>query len=75
MKTTATMTFAGRNISVHTVETHLTAPADSFVLYKVGRYDIKGKQYLGIDAKYYLPDIGRHFFEWSCKSVLFIAGL
>jgi hypothetical protein len=53
-----TMISSGRKISVHTVESYLSALVESFVLYKVSRYDIKGKQYLTTGAKYYLCDIG-----------------
>ena len=38
------------------------ALADSFILYKAGRYDIKGKQYLAIGFKYYVADIGLGYF-------------
>lgn len=57
-----TMTSSGRKISVPTVENYLEALTDSFVLYKVGRYDIKGKQYLATGSKYYLADIGLRYY-------------
>ena len=44
-KISNTMTSMGRSISVHTVENYLKALLDSFILYKVERYDIKGKEY------------------------------
>jgi predicted AAA+ superfamily ATPase len=53
-----TMTSAGRKITAHTVESYLTALTDSFVLYQVGRYDVKGKQYLRTGNKYYAADAG-----------------
>jgi predicted AAA+ superfamily ATPase len=56
-----TMTSAGRKISVHTVESYLSALTDSFILYKVGRYDIKGKQYLKTGDKYYAADAGLRY--------------
>ena len=56
-----TMTSAGRKISVHTVENYLSALTDSFILYKIGRYDIKGKQYLKTGDKYYAADIGLRY--------------
>jgi len=52
----------GRNISVHTVDGYLDALCDSFILYKVGRYDIKGKQYLKTGEKYYISDIGLRYY-------------
>jgi predicted AAA+ superfamily ATPase len=57
-----TMTSAGRKISVHTVESYLSALTDSFILYRVGRFDIKGKQYLKTGHKYYLVDPGLRYF-------------
>ena len=57
-----TMTSAGRKISVHTVESYLTALCDSFILYKTGRFDIKGKQYLKTGEKYYIADIGLRYY-------------
>lgn len=56
-----TMTSAGRKISVHTVESYLSALTDSFILYKIGRYDIKGKQYLKTGDKYYVADTGLRY--------------
>ncbi|MCL2632208.1 MAG: ATP-binding protein [Coriobacteriia bacterium] len=53
-----TMTSAGRKISVQTVESYLTALTESFILHKVGRYDVKGKQHLKTGEKYYAADIG-----------------
>jgi predicted AAA+ superfamily ATPase len=57
-----TMTTAGRKISVHTVENYISALADSFIIYRVGRYDIKGKQYLKTGNKYYIVDPGLRYF-------------
>ncbi len=56
------MTSSGRKISVPTVESYLVALADSFIVYKVSRYDIKGKQYLSTGSKYYVADIGLRYF-------------
>ena len=56
------MTSAGRKISVPTVESYLAALSDSYILYKVGRYDIKGKQYLATGFKYYVADIGLRYY-------------
>jgi predicted AAA+ superfamily ATPase len=56
------MTSAGRKISVHTVESYISALTDSFILYRAGRYDIKGKQYLKTGHKYYLVDPGLRYF-------------
>uniref|UniRef100_UPI0040572971 ATP-binding protein n=1 Tax=Acetatifactor sp. TaxID=1872090 RepID=UPI0040572971 len=63
------MTSAGRKISVPTVESYLSALTDSYILYKVGRYDVKGKQYLMTGAKYYVADIGLRYFLLGTKKV------
>jgi predicted AAA+ superfamily ATPase len=57
-----TMTSAGRKIAVHTVEIYLAALTDSFVLYRAGRYDVKGKQHLKTGDKYYLADLGLRYY-------------
>ena len=57
-----TMTSNGRKISVHTVESYLTALTESFILYKANRYDVKGKQYLKTGNKYYVADLGLRYF-------------
>ena len=62
-----TMTSAGRKISVHTVESYLSALTDSFILYRIGRYDIKGKQYLKTGDKYYAADIGLRYAMLGTK--------
>jgi predicted AAA+ superfamily ATPase len=45
-------------ISHHTVETYLNYMADAYLLYKAGRYDIKGKRLLKTCVKYYTVDLG-----------------
>lgn len=66
-----TMTSAGRKISVRTVESYLEALTDSFILYRVDRYDVKGKQYLSTGFKYYLADIGLRYYLLGSKQVDF----
>ncbi len=63
-----TMTSNGRKISVPTVEKYLEALVESFVLYKVSRYDIKGKNYLTTGSKYYLSDIGLRYYLLGSKN-------
>lgn len=41
-----------------TVENYLNALTEAFILYKVGRYDIQGKQHLKSLEKYYIVDTG-----------------
>lgn len=61
------MTSAGRKIAVHTVENYLEALTESFIFYRVGRYDIKGKQYLKTGDKYYAADIGLRYSVLGSK--------
>ena len=57
-KISDTLASYGRKNSVHTIEEYLNALVESYILYKVNRYDIKGKQLLKTQEKYYLSDIG-----------------
>jgi predicted AAA+ superfamily ATPase len=53
-----TLTSSGRPTSASTIDTYLEALSDSYLFYKVGRYDIKGKMHLKTDNKYYICDTG-----------------
>jgi predicted AAA+ superfamily ATPase len=53
-----TINSSGRKISVNTVEKYVRALTESYIFYKVDRYDIKGKQYLKTLGKYYIVDVG-----------------
>ncbi len=60
-KISDSLTFYGRKTTSVTVENYIEALINAFVLYKAGRYDVKGKQYLRSLEKYYLVDISlRH---------------
>ena len=48
----------GRKISVNTVDRYVRALVDSYIFYKVDRYDVKGRQYLKTFGKYYIADTG-----------------
>lgn len=48
----------GRKISVNTVDRYVRALVDSYIFYKVDRYDIKGRQFLKSFGKYYIADTG-----------------
>ena len=61
------MTSAGRRIDSKTVEKYLTGLQDSMLIYQAERFDIRGKDILKINPKYYVVDaalrylkIGRH---------------
>jgi hypothetical protein len=53
-----TLTSSGRPTGVTTVELYLEALTDSYLFYKVQRYDIKGKMHLKSESKYYICDTG-----------------
>lgn len=52
------LTSFGRKTTSVTVENYIKSLTESFILYKTGRYDIKGKQHLKSLEKYYLVDVG-----------------
>ena len=63
------ITSAGKKISNYTIDKYLSYLTNTYILYKVGRYDIKGKQYLQTQEKYYLVDIGlQHYLLGSKRS-------
>lgn len=52
-----TMVSKGYKISRETVQNYLQYFVDAFILYKALRYDLKGKQYLDNQCKYYVSDM------------------
>lgn len=68
-KISDTMTSAGRKISNHTVENYLEGITDSLLMYRVGRYDIKGKEYLRLLEKFYLADVGLRYYLLGTSNV------
>lgn len=56
-KISDTMSADKQEISTHTVENYLTYLEESYLLYSVSRYDIKGRDYLRTGEKYYLADV------------------
>jgi len=57
-KISDTLTSMNRSISNHTVENYISAFLESFLIYKVDRYDVKGKLHLSSGYKYYVVDLG-----------------
>ena len=51
-----------KNNSYNTVSTYVQALIDSFMVYRVNRYDIKGKEFLKTQEKYYAIDIGLRYY-------------
>ena len=52
------LTSKGISTSNHTVENYLTSFLESFLIYKAERFDVKGKNLLARDYKYYAVDTG-----------------
>ena len=57
-KISDTLTSKGISTSNHTVENYLTSFLESFLIYKAERFDVKGKNLLARDYKYYVVDTG-----------------
>ena len=57
-KISDTLTSKGISTSNHTVEKYITAFVESFLIYKAERFDVKGKNLLARDYKYYVVDQG-----------------
>lgn len=57
-KISNTLNSNNRKNSVNTVESYLSNLLDSYIIYKVSRFDIKGKEYLKTGDKYYVCDLG-----------------
>ncbi len=62
------MTSAGRKISNHTVESYIEGITESLLMYRVGRYDIKGRDYLKLQEKYYIADIGLRYYALGTRN-------
>ena len=56
-KISDTLTSYGRKISSPTIESYLQALEDSFIVKKVNRYEVSGKQILKTQNKYYVTDL------------------
>ena len=57
-KISDTLTSKGISTSNHTVENYIVAFLESFLIYKAERFDVKGKNILARDYKYYSVDTG-----------------
>ena len=57
-KISDTLTSMNRATSNHTVENYISALLEAFLLYKVDRFDAKGKNVLSSGYKYYIVDLG-----------------
>ncbi len=66
-----TLTSNGRKSDSRTIERYLDALQESFLIYKAGRFDVKGKQLLKTMEKYYVVDPGlrRHLLSGRSQDV------
>ena len=55
------LTANGKKINNKTVSKYIDTLTESYLFYKVNRYDIKGKQHLSTQEKYYLVDLGLRY--------------
>ena len=55
------LTANGKKIDNKTVSRYIDTLVESYLFYKVNRYDIKGKQHLATQEKYYLVDLGLRY--------------
>ena len=57
-KVSDTLTSKGMSTSNHTVENYIKSFVESYLIYKAERFDVKGKNLLVRDYKYYCVDTG-----------------
>jgi len=55
------LTANGKKIDNKTVSKYINTLVESYLFYKVNRFDIKGKQHLATQEKYYLVDLGLRY--------------
>lgn len=68
-KIAGAMTSAGRKIDAKTVEKYIKALTDSLLAYETKRYNIKGKEYLQTQEKYYITDVALRFMLLGGKNL------
>lgn len=61
------LTANGRVTNDKTIEKYLQALIDSLIIYQVKRYNIKGRQLLKTQAKYYIADLGLRYLICGIK--------
>lgn len=52
-----TLKSSGKSVDQKTVDRYIRGLTDSLILYEASRYNIKGRQYLSTQSKYYVVDI------------------
>jgi predicted AAA+ superfamily ATPase len=61
------LTSSGRKTNHETIDSYLEMLEKAFFLYKVPRYDIKGKELLKTQGKYYIVDMGLRYWSLGRK--------
>ena len=51
-----------KNSSYNTIANYIDALIDSYLIFKANRYDIKGREFLKTQEKYYAADIGLRYY-------------
>lgn len=51
-----------KNSSYNTIANYIDALIDSYLIFKANRYDIKGREFLKTQEKYYAVDIGLRYY-------------
>ncbi|MDD4007917.1 MAG: ATP-binding protein, partial [Sphaerochaetaceae bacterium] len=62
------LTSAGRKADPKTIEKYISALQESQIIYEARRFDVKGKQQLKLQEKYYVVDIGMRAMLLGQKS-------
>lgn len=57
-KISNTLSSNGKKTNPVTVDNYIRYLIDSYIIYKIKRYDIKGKEFLKTQGKFYIADIG-----------------
>jgi predicted AAA+ superfamily ATPase len=60
---------AGRKVSHETIDSYLSMLEGAYFLYKIRRYDVKGKEYLKSQHKYYIVDTGLRYWQLGKKNI------
>lgn len=68
-KISDTLTSSGRKTTQPTVENYMHFLEECFLIYKVERYDVRGKERLKNLAKYYITDIGLRNIVLGFKNI------
>lgn len=63
------VTASGKKIDIKTVQKYLTALKESLIIYECRRFDLKGKQLLKLQVKYYFADVAFCYLLVNAKNL------